>query len=167
MLANGHGRTDTALDLYARSLAAYALVGDRAEEARVLDEMAWTYLAHGNPKAARSTVFESARAYEDIGSVRGVGISLVGLAAVKTVEDQHREAMMIAFAAERFSEEEGVVNVYSEENPGRTYLDRSTDALSSSGLERARTDGHRLTLKEALEMGHRIRVDEEESGTSI
>jgi predicted ATPase len=167
MLANVHGRTDTALDLYARSLAAYALVGDRAEEARVLDELAWTYLAHGNPEAARSTFFESARAYEDIGSVRGVGISLVGLAAVKTVEDQHHEAMVIAFAAERFSEEEGVVNVYSEENPGRAYLDRSTDALSTSDLERARSEGHRLSLREALQMGYRTRVDDQESETSI
>jgi predicted ATPase/class 3 adenylate cyclase len=167
MLANGQGQTDTALDLYARSLAAYEMVGDRAEEARVLDEMAWSYMAHGDHEAARTTFIESARAYEDIGSVRGIGISLIGLAAVKTVDGQHRDAMTIAFAAERFSQEEGVVNVYSEDNPGRLYLDRATDALSAGGIDRARTDGQTLTLKEALRMGHRTDVNAESAGTSI
>jgi tetratricopeptide (TPR) repeat protein len=158
MLANGSGHTDRAVDLYVRALAAYEMVGDRAEEARVLDELAWTYLTHGDQEAARKTFFESAQAYEDIGSVRGIGISLIGLAAVKTVDDQHRDAMMIAFAAERFSVEEGVVNVYSDENPGRVYLDRAADALSASDIEQARTDSQRLTLKEALQMGHPTRT---------
>lgn len=160
MLANGRGETDAALDLYERALKAYGMVGDRAEEARVLDELAWTYLAHGDPEAARTTFFESAQAYEDVGSVRGVGISLIGLAAVKTVDNRHRDAMMIAFAAERFSDEEGVVNVYSEDNPGREYLDRAAEALSPDDIEQARTGGQRLTLREALRMGHRTPVDE-------
>jgi hypothetical protein len=31
--------------------------------------------------------------------------------------------MTIVIAAERFSEEEGVVNVYSADSPGRSFLD--------------------------------------------
>jgi len=153
MLANGRGDTETALDLYARSLAAYEMVGDRAEEARVLDEQAWTYMAHGDSEGARTTFFESARAYEDVGSVRGIGISLTGLAAVKALDGRHRDAMTIAFAAERFAEQEGVVNVYSEDNPGRVYLDKSTAELSPSDIDRAKADGRSLTVKEALQMG--------------
>ena len=90
--------------------------------------------------------------------VRGIAISLIGLAAVKTLDGQHRDAMTIAFAAERFSEEEGVVNVYSADNPGRLYLDRATNELSPGEIDRARTDGQALTLKEAVRMGHRTDV---------
>lgn len=154
-LANAQGQTETALDLYGQSLAAYEMVGDRAEEARVLDEMAWAYMTNGDHETARTTFLHSAQAYDDIGSVRGSAISLIGLAAVKTIDGRHRDALTIAYAAERFSEEEGVVNVYSEDNPGRQYLDRATAELSPSEVEGARADGQALSLRGAVRMGHR------------
>ena len=49
-LAVGRGDLGEALDLYARSLAAFETIGDRAEEARVLAEMAWTHLRDDEPR---------------------------------------------------------------------------------------------------------------------
>ena len=45
-LAAGTGDLAEALDLYAQSLAAFEAVSDRAEEARILSEMAWVHLRH-------------------------------------------------------------------------------------------------------------------------
>ena len=43
-LAAGRGDLAGALELYRQSLAAFEACGDRLEEARILDEMAWTHL---------------------------------------------------------------------------------------------------------------------------
>ena len=47
-LAAGRGELAGALDHYRQSLAAFEAVGDRAEEARILAEMAWTHLRDGD-----------------------------------------------------------------------------------------------------------------------
>ena len=85
-LASGRGDTAEAIELYRRSLAAFEAVGDRGEEARILSEMAWTHLADGDPARARATFFESVQAHTDVASVRGVGLSLIGLAATEVAE---------------------------------------------------------------------------------
>ena len=89
-LASGRGDLSGALHLYRQSLAAYEAVGDRAEEARILSEMAWTQLRHRDPALARRTFFDSVQAYTDVASVRGVGLSLIGLAATEAVEGRPR-----------------------------------------------------------------------------
>ena len=71
-----------AIDLYERSLRSFGSIGDRAEEARVLSEMAFVHLTVGNVGAARQRLDGAVRAYLDIGSVRGVGLAILGLAAV-------------------------------------------------------------------------------------
>ena len=38
--------------------------------------------------------------------------------------------MQIAAAAEVYAEQEGIVNVYSEQTPGREFVDRARAALS-------------------------------------
>ena len=50
-LASGRGDLAAALELYRQSLAAFEAIGDRAEEARILSEMAWTQLRHRRPCA--------------------------------------------------------------------------------------------------------------------
>ena len=92
-LSGDHGK---AIELYQESRAAFEAIGDRAEEARILNEMAWTHLALGDQTAARRFFFESAAAYLDIGSVRGVGTSMIGLAAVETAEGRALRAVQIA-----------------------------------------------------------------------
>ena len=87
-LAAGRGESTAALDLYRQSLAAFEAVGDRGEVARILSEMAWACLGGGEVALARRYFFDSVQAHTDVASVRGVGLSLVGLAAAEAVEDR-------------------------------------------------------------------------------
>jgi predicted ATPase/class 3 adenylate cyclase len=149
-LAAARGDAEEALDLYRRSLAAFETIGDRAEEARVLSEMAWTHVANGDTGSARSFFFEAVHAHTDIASVRGAGQALVGLAAAEAVEQRPENAVQIAAAAEVYGREEGIVVVYSDETPGREIVERARAALSPDDLARATELGRRLTIEEAL-----------------
>ncbi|MEP6665382.1 MAG: adenylate/guanylate cyclase domain-containing protein [Nocardioidaceae bacterium] len=146
------GDGEGALELYERSRAAFEAVGDRAEEARVLGEMAWTYLAHDDAETAHRIFLESAQAYQDVGSIPGIGTSMIGMAAVEAVEGRPERAVTIAAAAEHFSEEEGIVNVYSDDSPGRPYLDGARAELSGEDIDEAEKDGRNLTVREAIRM---------------
>jgi predicted ATPase/class 3 adenylate cyclase len=150
-LASGRDDLALAVDLYEQALAEFEACGDRAEEARVLGEVAWVRLRHGDTRLARQQFFDSVHAYSDVGSVRGVGIALTGLAATEASEDRPEKAVQLAAAAEVFAREEGIVNVYSDETPGREAVDRARDALSSEALANATALGQRLSLREALD----------------
>ena len=151
-LAAQRGDLASALDLYAQSLGAFEACGDRAEEARILSEAAWTHLRNEDPGAARRSFFDSVQAYTDVGSVRGIGLSLIGLATTEAVEDRAEHAVRIAAAAEIYAQEEGIVNVYSDETPGREFVDGARAALSPEELARATEAGRRLTIEEALDL---------------
>jgi predicted ATPase/class 3 adenylate cyclase len=151
-LATMGGDLSNAIDLYRRSLAAFEAIGDRAEEARVLAETAWTHLSAEDPVAARRSFLDSVQAYSDVGSVRGIGTSMIGLAAVEAVEGRPRQAVQIAAAAEIFASEEGIVNVYSEGNPGHGYVERARAGLGAEQIAGAIEAGRSLSLKEALEL---------------
>ena len=146
------GELEQALELYRQSLAAFEAVGDRAEEARILSEMAWTHLARGETPLARGRFFDSVQAYGDVASVRGVGLSLIGLAAVAAVDERPETAVRIAAAAEVYAAAEGIVNVYSDETPGREYVERARATLSDDEAARATEAGRRLTIEEALDL---------------
>ena len=151
-LATERGELAGALELYRQSLAAYEAIGDRAEEARILAELAWTHLRYEEPALARRYFLESAQAYSDIASVRGVGLSLIGLAATEAAEHRPASAVQIAAAAEVYADHEGIVNVYSDERPGHAFVDEARAALSAADVARATDAGRRLTLKEALDL---------------
>ena len=151
-LAAIRGDLSGALDLYRQSLAAFETIGDRAEEARILSEMAWTHLRHEDAALARRHFLDSVQAYTDVASVRGVGLSLIGLAATEAVEHRPETALQIAAAAEVYANQEGIVNVYSDETPGREFVDKARAALSADDVARATELGGRLTIKEALDL---------------
>jgi tetratricopeptide (TPR) repeat protein len=155
-VAAARGDAEEALDLYQRSLAAFEAVGDRGEEARILSEMAGTHLATGDTALARSFFFEAVRAHSDIASVRGVGQSLVGLAAVEAAEGRLERAAQIAAAAERRANEEGIVVVYSDETPGSELVEQARAALSTDELACATEAGGRLTIEEALDLARPV-----------
>ena len=152
LLASMSGERARALEWYDRSRAAFEAVGDRAEEARVLGEMAWSHLANQDSKTAREVFLESAKAYEDVGSTPGVGTSMIGLAAVEAAEGRPLRAVTIASAAQHFSEEEGIVNVYSEDSPGRPYLEKANAQLSTEAIAEAEAEGLTLSVKQAVAM---------------
>jgi predicted ATPase len=144
------GALDTAVELYERSRVAYATIGDRAEEARVLGEMAWVYLASGDVAGARRRFLDAIAAYEDVASGRGVGLALVGLVAAEVADGRHEHAVQLAAAAERLVGEEGIANVYQSSPQGADHLDAATAALSSDEVERARAAGRDMNLEQAL-----------------
>jgi tetratricopeptide (TPR) repeat protein len=150
-LAAGRGDHAEAVDLYEQALAAFQTIGDRAEEARVLADMAWTHLQAADSVRGRDAFLESVQAYTDVASVRGVGLSLVGLAAAEAVENRPERAAQLAAAAEVYAQQEGIVNVYSNENPGREFVDGARALLSQEQLAVATEVGRRLTIKEALD----------------
>jgi predicted ATPase/class 3 adenylate cyclase len=151
-LASGRGDTKEALDLYRQSLAAFQAIGDRAEEARILSETAWTHLRNEDPTLARRFFLDSVQAYTDVASVRGVGLSLIGLAAAEAVEHRPGRAVQIAAAAEVYAHQEGIVNVYSDETPGREFVDQARAALPADEVARVTEAGRKLTIKEALDL---------------
>lgn len=157
-LASLRGDLAGALDFYRRSLAAFEAIGDRAEEARVLSEMAWTHIQHNDPVHARRYFLDSVQAYTDIASVRGIGLSLIGLAATEAIEQRPETAVQIAAAAEVYAHQEGIVNVYSDETPGRELVDQARAALSVHDASRATEAGRRLTIGEALDLARRAQT---------
>ncbi len=64
----------------------------------------------------------------------------------------------IAAAAEVYAQEEGIVVVYSDETPGREFVDQARAALSADELARATEAGRRLTIEEALDLARPARV---------
>ena len=142
-LAAGRGDTVEALDLYRRSLAAFEAVGDRAEEARILSETAGTHLLNQDPVLARTTFLESAQAHTDIASVRGVGLSLIGLAATEALERRPENAVQIAAAAEIYAKEEGIVALYTDDTRDKSSLRRARAALAPDDLRAGHRGGPR------------------------
>ena len=151
-LASGRGDAVAAIDLYGQSLEAFEAVGDRGEEARILSEIAWTHLGKDETGLARRYFFESVQAHADVASVRGVGLSLIGLAATEAVEDRPDRAVEIAAAAEVYAGQEGIVVIYSDENPGRELVEQARASLSEADVTRATETGRRLTINQALEL---------------
>lgn len=152
VLAAGRGDPAAAVDLYGQSLEAFEAIGDRGEEARILSEMAWTHLRNDDAALARRYFFKSVQAHTDVASVRGVGLSLIGLAATEAVELRPDRAVQIAAAAEVFANQEGIVVIYSDENPGRDFVEQARASLSDEEVARATEMGRRLTIKQALDL---------------
>ena len=151
-LASGDGDVVTAIDLYGRSLEAFETIGDRGEEARILSEMAWTHLRTHETARARRYFFESVQAHTDLASVRGVGLSLIGLAATeavdlrpdRAVESRPRPRCMPPRRASS-SSTPTTIRVVSSWS-GRAHHSRR---WTSPGPRRR---GRRLTINQALEL---------------
>jgi len=101
-----HGR---ALVLYREALESFAAIGDQPEAARVHCEMGWTALAAGDAAAAQRAFRLGVQANEEVGSPRGTGLALLGLAAVEAAEGRSERAVAIAAAAQALSERAGIV----------------------------------------------------------
>src|SRR5689334_22764772 len=112
--------------------------------------MAWTCLERGDTSLARRYFFDSVQAHTDVASVRGVGHSLVGLAAAEAVDERLERAVQIAAADEMYAREEGIVVVYSDHTAGRELVDHARAALSADALAQATEVGLTLSIEEML-----------------
>ena len=122
------GDPEGALGLYRDALASCERVGDRPEVARLHCEMGWTALAAGDPLAAQRAFVRGVHANEEVGSARGTGLALLGLAAVEAAEGRSERAVAIAAAAHALSERAGVV----VEHPMDPGVVARIDALKAS-----------------------------------
>jgi hypothetical protein len=123
--------------------------------AEALGESAWIYLARGDSDLARHRFRHSAQAYDDVGSVPGVGMSVLDLAAVEAEDGKPNLALTIAPAAEVLAEKEGIVNAYSVDSPSHPYLEAAKATLSAEELAEADVVGRQLPAAEALALGGR------------
>ncbi len=130
------GDAARALALYREALAALAAVGDYPEIARVHCEMGWTALAANDSSAAMEAFRRAVNAYESVGSPRGTGLALLGLAAVEAAEGHAERAVAIAEAAQALSARAGVV-VDHPMDPGLS----ARIATIKASIPRRRLDG--------------------------
>jgi len=130
------GEAARALELYRAALAALETVGDHPEIARVHCEMGWSALTAADTRAARRSFRRAVRAYEEVGSPRGTGLALLGLAAVEAAEGRPERAVAIAAAAHALSERAGVV----VEHPMDPGVVGRIEALKAS-IPKAALDG--------------------------
>ena len=115
--------------------------------------MAWTHLRDEDTTLARRHFLDSVQAYTDVGERarrRALADRAGGDRGGRRADP--RTAVQIAAAAEVYAQQEGIVNVYSDETPGREFVDQARAALSSDEVARATEVGRRLTIKEALDL---------------
>ena len=146
------GDLDAALDLYREAEASFATIGDKPEVARVQCEMGYVELAGKSAARARWTFQRAVRTYDEVGSPRGTGQALVGLAAAEAAAGNAERALVIATAAEALSERAGVV----VEHPLAPGVAEQIEALKA-GVPHERIDavqagGAAMTPAEILKM---------------
>jgi predicted ATPase len=108
-IALAGGDHDRGLTMYGAAEAAFMRVGDKPEIARVQGERAWTALATDNLEEATIQFLRSLRSYDEVGSPRGMGQALLGLAVTEEAQGRHERAVQIAAAAAVLSKTAGVV----------------------------------------------------------
>jgi AraC-like DNA-binding protein len=146
------GNYDRALELYSDALAAFMAIGDRPEEARTYSEMSWTCLAKGDTHSAMNFALKSIRAHQEIGSDRGIGLSLYVFAAIEAVKGRSKKAVEIAAAAEHYASQKGVAIERGANNHGELYLENAKKELSEQDIEEAEMTGIHYTIKDILHM---------------
>ena len=126
------GEFGRALELYGQAVLSFERVGDRPELARVHSEIGWTALSASRIPVAREAFRRSLRVYDEVGSPRGIGLALTGLAAAEAAEGRAERAVTIAAAADAMSERTGVV---VEHPMGPEMGDRVEAARATIGKE--------------------------------
>lgn len=103
------GDITRATKLYHESELELGIVGDKPELARVQGELGWVALADADLVEARRNFQRALRTNDEIGSPRGIGQAVYGLAATEAAAGNSARAVAIAAAAQVMSERTGVV----------------------------------------------------------
>jgi predicted ATPase len=103
------GDLPRALELYREAEVSLKTVGDIPEVARIQCEMGYVALAGSDVGLARTLFQQAVRSYDEVGSARGTGQALIGLAATEAAAGNPERAVTIAAAAQVLSERAGVV----------------------------------------------------------
>jgi predicted ATPase len=151
LLADVAGEHEAAIAHYVDAKRAFATVGDRPEEARILDSLAWSSLALNRADDARSYFFQSFQAYDEVASVRGKGLALIGLAATEAVEGNDERAVALEAAANVFSKQEGIVTQYPPGASAPEFLERAHESVAPDEVARLTAEASRWSVEEALD----------------
>lgn len=108
-MAFAKGDLPRTLALYRESEAAFGTVGDKPELARVQCETGYAVLVAEDLVEARRCFQRALRTYDEVGSPRGAGQALLGLAATEAAAGNAERAVAIAAAAQEMSARAGVV----------------------------------------------------------
>jgi hypothetical protein len=108
-MAFAGGDLPAALRFYRESEVAFGAVGDKPELARVQCETGYAALAGNDLPEARRSFLRALRTYDEVGSPRGSGQALMGLAAAEAATGNTERALVIAAAAQEMSTRAGVV----------------------------------------------------------
>ena len=150
LLADVAGDHEAAIAHYIEAKNAFATVGDRPEEARILDSLAWSSLALSRTDDARSYFFQSFQAYDEVASVRGKGLALIGLATTEAIEGNDERAVALEAAAKVFSEQEGIVTPYPQGVSAGEFLDRARERVTPDEVARLTSEARRWSVEEAV-----------------
>jgi non-specific serine/threonine protein kinase len=135
-MTSTQGDQARALRLYREALASFETVGDHPEIARVHCETGWAALTAAETGTAQDSFRRAVHAYEAVGSPRGTGLALLGLAAVEAAEGRSQRAVAIAAAADALSARAGAV----VEHPMDPGVVERIEALKAS-IPKAELDG--------------------------
>ena len=108
-MALAAGDRPRGLALYREAEEAFTTVGDKPEVARVQGELAWASLAVGERALAKSYFLRSLRSYDEVGSPRGIGQALLGLAVTEQAGGNTELAVRVAASAAVLSAKAGVL----------------------------------------------------------
>jgi hypothetical protein len=108
-MAFSRGDLVRTMELYRESEAAFIIVGDKPELARVQGESGYAALAADDVADARRCFERALRTNDEVGSARGTGQALFGLAATEAAAGNLERAVTIAAAAQVMSAKAGVV----------------------------------------------------------
>ena len=108
-----------------RRSQAFEAIGDRAEKRASCRKWRGRISGSKTPQPHAGTSSSPFGHTPSSASIRGVGLSLIGLAAAAAVDHRPDAAVRIAAAAEIYASEEGIVNVYGDNPVGRELIDRA------------------------------------------
>jgi tetratricopeptide (TPR) repeat protein len=141
-----------ALQLYGEAEVSFRTVGDIPEIARVQCEMGYAALAAENFDDARQIFVRAVRTYDEVGSLRGTGQALIGLAAVEAAAGNSETAVAIAAAAQVLAERAGVVVEHPMAPGVAEQIQALRESIPGDQLEQLLASGSALTPAEVLAM---------------
>jgi predicted ATPase/tRNA A-37 threonylcarbamoyl transferase component Bud32 len=146
------GDLTEAIEIYRRAEMMLDTVGDTPEVARVQCETGWVCLAQPDIEAARNHFQRAVRTYDAVGSPRGTGQALLGLAATEAAAGNSSRAVAIEAAAQELSRQSGVV-VEHPMAPGVTErIDDLRASISQDELDALLKSGSGMSPAEVLAM---------------
>jgi hypothetical protein len=114
--------------------------------------MGWTALASSDPRAATESFRRAVLAYEGVGSARGTGQALLGLAAVEAAEGRPERAVAMAAAAEAFLSRAGTVVAHPMDPGVAERIAALKASIPKSTLDGLVARAGTLTAADALAM---------------